>query len=208
MMASLSNWLLALVPTYGPWLMAAATYLSCLALPVPVSILMLSAGGFVASGDLVGWQIVGSALGGAVAGDQTGYFLGRFGGKAWMERLGRDPKSGKLVKRAAEQMDRRGSLGIFLTRWLFTVVGPYANFAAGAGGFSWAKFSVWGGLGEAIWVGMYIALGYGFAGNIQAASDMAGSMLGILAGVAAMLGFGTWLVMALRADKGGGGGAA
>ena len=41
----MTDWLLALVPTYGLWLLAAATFLSCLAIPIPVSILMLAAGG-------------------------------------------------------------------------------------------------------------------------------------------------------------------
>ena len=29
----MTDWLLALVPTYGLWLLAAATFLSCLAIP-------------------------------------------------------------------------------------------------------------------------------------------------------------------------------
>jgi membrane-associated protein len=199
---ALSDGLLALVPTYGVWLMAAVTFFSCLALPVPCSLLMLTAGGFVASGDLVGWQVTASALAGAVAGDQTGFAIGRFGGEPLLARIGRDPKAGKLIARAVDQMDRRGAVGVFFTRWLFSAVGPYVNFAAGATGWSWGRFTIWGVAGEAVWVGLYIALGYGFAGNIDAASDLAGSMLGILAGVAAMLGFGYWLVLSLRAEKG------
>ena len=79
--------------------------------------------------------------------------------------------------------------------------GLLANFAAGAADYPWARFTIWGIAGEAVWVGLYIGLGYGFAGNIQAASDMAGSVLGILAGVAAMLAFGYWLLTALRSEK-------
>lgn len=202
-LSGLSDTLLALVPTYGPWLLGLATFLSCLALPVPVSLLMLTAGGFVASGDLIGWQVMGAALAGAVAGDQVGYRVGRYGGEPLLARIGRDPKLGKLVDRASDQMHRRGPLGVFLTRWLFSAVGPYVNFAAGSTGYSWSRFTIWGVAGEAVWVAVYITLGYVFAGNIQAASDLAGSMLGILAGVAAMLGFGYWLVSAMRAEKGG-----
>lgn len=199
---NLSDALLALVPTYGPWLMGLATYLSCLALPVPVSILMLTAGGFVASGDLAGWQIGTSALVGAVAGDQTGFQIGRRGGQRLLNRLAQDPKIGKLLDTAQDQMRRRGALGIFLTRWLFSAAGPYANFAAGSAAYPWLRFTLWGLAGEMVWVGLYIGLGYSFAGDITAASDMAGSLLGILAGVAAMLGFGWWLVHALRPDPG------
>ena len=52
--------------------------------------------------------------------------------------------------------------------------------------------------GAVVWVGVYALLGYSFAGNIEAASEMAGSALGILAGLAAMLGFGWWLFSANR----------
>jgi membrane-associated protein len=200
-MSGLSDWLLALVPTYGVWLMGIATYFSCLALPVPVSLLMLTAGGFVASGDLVGWQIVASALAGAVLGDQTGFYIGRKGGEPMLDRVSRDPSRAKLITRAKAEMDKRGAVAVFFTRWLFSAVGPYTNFAAGATGYAWHPFTLYGILGEAVWVMLYISLGYGFAGNIQAASDLAGSMLGILAGVAAMLGFGYWLILALRNNR-------
>ena len=50
-------------------------------------------------------------------------------------------------------------------------------------------------------VTLYCGLGFGFAGNIQAAGEMAGSVLGIVAGLAVMLGLGWWLVADLWADR-------
>ena len=41
-------------------------------------------------------------------------------------------------------------------------------------------------------------MGYGFAGNITAASDMLGSVLGLLAAGAAMVILGLWLRNALK----------
>ena len=78
----MTDWLLALVPQYGLWLLAVTTLLSCLALPLPASILMLSAGGFAASDDLILWEVVGAALAGAIAGDQIGGTHRRFAGRA------------------------------------------------------------------------------------------------------------------------------
>ncbi len=98
-------------------------------------------------------------------------------------------------------MDRRGALGIFFTRWLFAPVGPWANFAAGATAFHYPRFTLWAIAGEVVWVSLYVLMGYSFAGNIEAASEMAGSALGILAGVAAMLGFGYWLFASRRQDQ-------
>lgn len=61
---------LALVPSYGLLLLALGAFFSCLALPVPSSLIMLSAGGFAAAGDLVLGQVGATALIGAIAGDQ------------------------------------------------------------------------------------------------------------------------------------------
>jgi membrane protein DedA with SNARE-associated domain len=162
---------------------------------------MLTAGGFAAAGDLILWEVIAAALGGAVIGDQVGYQIGVWGGHPLLARLSATPAREKLVRRALSQMEKRGAAGIFFTRWLITPVGPWANFAAGAMGYSYLSFCIWGVLGEAVWVGLYCGLGYGFAGNIQAASDMAGSVLGIMAGGAAMLAFGWWLVASLRQEN-------
>lgn len=196
----MTDWLLALVPTYGLWLLALVTFLACLALPVPCSILMLTAGGFVATGDLVLWQVMAAAIFGAVLGDQVGYRIGLYGGNRLLTRLAANPSRGALIKRAVDLMDRRGAVGIFLTRWLFAPVGPWANLAAGAAAFHYPRFTFWAIAGEVVWVSLYVLLGYSFAGNIEAASELAGSALGILAGVAAMLGFGYWLIASQRAS--------
>ena len=108
MMTDLTNLLLALVPTYGLWLLASVTFLACLALPVPCSILMLTTGGFVASGDLVLWQVLLAALAGAVLGDQIGDRIGLYGGAEFLNRLSAHPARGKLITRAVDPMDRRG----------------------------------------------------------------------------------------------------
>ena len=72
----MTDWFLGLVPVYGLWLIALVTFASCLALPMPASVVMLAAGGFAASGDLVLWQVIAAALSGAVMGDQFGFLVG------------------------------------------------------------------------------------------------------------------------------------
>ena len=96
----MSDWLLALLPDYGLWILALATYLSCLAVPMPASLLMLAAGGFAAAGDFALSQAMGAALAGAVAGDQTGFAIGRFGGRTLLARIERQGKRAALVARA------------------------------------------------------------------------------------------------------------
>lgn len=196
----MTDWLLELVPTYGLWLIAATTLASCLALPIPASIIMLAAGGFTASGDLVLGQVIAAALFGAVLGDQIGYFVGRFGGGRLIDRVESSPKRAAVTAKARALMQARGGLAVFLSRWLFSPLGPYINLIAGAVGHGWRRFTLWGIAGEAVWCGLYVSMGRGFGGSLAEASDMLGSVLGLIAAGTVMVGLGAWLVRLARAD--------
>ncbi len=188
----MTDWVLAAVPIYGPWLVAIVTFLSCLALPVPASILMLTAGGFAAAGDLVLWQVVAGALLGAVAGDQAGYWAARLGGAALLDRAATGARAA-LIARAQALIAAKGAMAVFLSRWLVSPLGPYANLVTGATRFGWLTFTIAGVVGEAVWVAVYTGAGYSFGGNLQAATEFAGSILGFLAAGAVALGLGWWL---------------
>lgn len=196
----MTAWLLALVPQYGLWLLAATTFLSCLALPIPASILMLTAGGFASAGDLVLWQAFLAAAAGGIAGDQLGYWAGRWFGASFLSRLRKDAARDKLLARADAMMDRRGALAVFFSRWLVSPLGPWVNLVAGSAGHGWHRFTTAGVAGEAVWAGLYVGTGYAFAGNVEAASDMLGSVLGIMAGAAAVVILGYWLWVAHKTD--------
>ena len=197
----MTDWLLALVPTYGLWLIAVTTLASCLALPIPASIIMLAAGGFVAAGDLVFWQVIGAALTGAVAGDQLGYLAGRRGGAPFLDRVARAPARAKVIDKARATMEARGGIAVFLSRWLFSPLGPYVNLISGAMRHDWLRFTLWGVLGEMVWCGLYIMMGRAFAGNLSAASDMLGSILGLVATLTAVIGLGAWLLALARRER-------
>ncbi len=199
----MTEWLLALVPQYGLWLLAATTFFSCLALPFPASILMMTAGGFVAAGDLVLWQTFAAAAAGGIAGDQLGYWAGRSVGAPLLARAAIDPGRAKLLARAEAMLNARGIIAVFLTRWLFSPLGPWVNLLTGSTRFNPAKFSAASIAGESLWAGLYVGMGYGFAGNITAASDMLGSVLGFVAAGAAVVILGLWLRAALRAQSAG-----
>lgn len=189
----MTAWLLGLVPQYGLWLIAAVTFFSCLALPFPASIVMLTAGGFAAAGDLVLWQAFAAAAAGAIAGDQVGYWAGRGYGTPFLARLGADPGREKLLDRAHALLDRQGMGAIFFSRWLVSPLGPWVNLVAGSMGYAWLRFSVVGVAGESVWAGLYIGAGYAFGGNIEAASSTLGSALGMIAGAGAVVVLGYWL---------------
>jgi len=182
----MSDWLLALIPQYGLILIFVATLASCLALPIPASLIMLSAGGFAASGEMELTQTAFAAFAGAIIGDISGFAIGRRGAK-WLQR-----KGGRLSQ-AQELVRRRGALGVFLSRWLISPLGPYVNFAAGAAGLAWPKFVLPAFMGELLWVGLYVGLGYGFSGQVIEIARLLGNASGFLAALALTIGLGFWL---------------
>ncbi|MCU0832286.1 MAG: VTT domain-containing protein [Rhizobiaceae bacterium] len=186
----MTEWLLALVPQYGIWLLALATFASCLALPIPASLLMLAGGGFASAGDLSLAGTLAASLAGAIAGDQAGYAAGRWGGTAIAHAM--SAPGGGFAK-AGAILAKDGAAAVFLTRWLISALGPYVNLAAGAAGQPWSVFTLSAVLGECVWVTLYVGLGWMFTGNLETASAMAVDILGLLAAGAIALALGWWL---------------
>jgi len=180
-----------LVTQYGVYIIFASAFLSCLALPIPTSLMMLTGGAFVASGDLNIFSVGLAAYLGAVIGDQTGYFIGRTGGSALVARLAHAPARAAVLKRADALIDKRGGMGVFLSTWLLAPLGPWVNFIAGATGLSWLRFTIWDVLGETVWVTVYVGLGYIFMDQIgtvaQIMSDLIGLTVALTLAVAAAL---------------------
>lgn len=182
--------ILDLVGDYGLWLVGITTFFSCLAVPVPSSLMMIAGGAFAASSDLsLGWTVA-AALTGAIAGDQVGMAIGRSGQSLLQRWSAREGHRAALLKRARAFMDKWGSLSVFLSRWLFSPLGPYVNFIAGANGIKWVSFTLAAAAGEVVWVTTYTGLGYVFSNNIDLVVDMASNISGFLVAglVAAVLG--------------------
>ena len=213
----MTDWLLAQLPQYGFLLLGCCTFLSCLAVPLPASLLLLAAGGFIAAGDLSLMASIWAALAGAIVGDQAGYFAGRRGGKRLLARLdsvqSSVPVNGKkakpkptarprvsLLAKATTLLAARGGIAVFLSRWLFSALGPYVNVAAGAASLPWGKFTIFGIAGELVWISLYIGVGYGFTGNLEAASSMVLNLLGLFAAGAVATALAFWLILTLRAE--------
>ncbi|MBA1148753.1 DedA family protein [Ectothiorhodospiraceae bacterium WFHF3C12] len=178
----MTDTLFLLVANYGALSLFVVTFLSCVAVPVPSSLMMLTGGAFAASGDLVLGSTALAAYVGALGGDQLGYFLGRSGAPALERWASRRRPRALLLGRARASIQRWGGLGVFLSRWLVSPLGPYVNFAAGAGKMHWLRFTVWGAAGEAVWVALYVGLGYVFARNLTAVAEFASDLTGLIAG--------------------------
>lgn len=199
---------LALAGTYGLPFLGLVTALSCLALPVPVSIAMMIGGSLAASGDFNLAAVVLTAYAAALIGDQAGFWIGRAGGTPILTWFERKPARAKLIGEARAYAEKRGWIAVFLTRWLFSPLGPYVNFAGGATGANWAAFSSASAAGELVWVVLYVGLGYFFSANVSAVAELAGDASGFLAAgaVAAFLGWRLWVAYSKAHRPAGGAG--
>lgn len=192
--------LLALVPTYGVWLILISVALSCLAFPIPSSMLVMAAGGFAAAGDFSYWQLVLFAFCGFLLGDQLAFALARKGGAPLIARLREGNKTQKVVESAETMIERRGSFAVVLTRTIFSPVGPYVAFVAGALLFGWLRFTTAATFGAAIWSLGYSWLGYMFASHIAEIASLIGTSVGIVLAGAVVIGLLWWLVRSYRSE--------
>lgn len=194
-------YLLEFLTSYG--LPAAALLLAIgqFGVPLPTSLALLTLGALAANGDAELATAFLWAIAGATLGDQAGFLTGRF---VILSAEGRPGFLGGLASkaRAAEpKLQRWGASGVFLSRWLFTPLGPAINIASGITGLSWPRFTLWGVLGEGLWVTIYITLGYAFGSNIEALSGILGNLSMALAMLALAAFLGWRLKLAVEAAQ-------
>lgn len=182
---NLSEQLLGMLVLYGVPLLCAVTFISSAGAPLPVSLLLIAAGSFTDHGEMNAVSVITFATVGAVLGDQAGFALGRWGGHRLARRVSRWAGSEERLESAEAHARRWGGLGIFLTRWLITPLGPCVNLVSGFAGYPWPRFLLWDVLGEFLWVVLYVELGQIFSHQVQDLS--------------ALLGNATWALLALLA---------
>ena len=197
----MSDIVLALVVDYGVPIVFCVTFLSCLALPLPSSLLMLAAGGFAATGDLSLVAVVLAAFCGAILGDNSGYWIARRLGTRVENWLSAEPKRAKLRDKCVSILDNRGGPAVFLTCWLFAPLGPSMNYVCGMSKFHWPRFVVWGMAGEVVWVSLYVGLGFTFADSVSSLSSVLSNASGFVTAFAVVIGLGWWLLRSVRARR-------
>jgi len=187
---SITDQLLAALALYGPPVLFIVLMIGCAGIPLPSSLLLVAAGSFVQQGEMNLWQVITLASAGSVLGDQIGYGLGRWGGRA-AERFSRRLDGEEKLKSAEVFAKRWGGTGIFFSRWLVTPLGPWLNLTSGMAAYSWPRFLLWDVLGEVLWVVLYVILGELFSNRVQALVEILGSLAWVIVGlvVTAILGW-------------------
>ena len=180
-----SDYMLLGLVQYGLPVLFAVILLASIGVPLPATLLLLTAGAFVEQGELSVWWVAGVAICAAVLGDHLGYGIGRWGNQrliTWVARLG----GGSDRVQQAERVARRwGGVGIFFSRWLMSPIGPVVNLTSGITRYPWPAFFGFDVVGEVLWVALYLTLGRIFSDQVQTVSSTLGDftwgIIGLLA---------------------------
>ena len=149
---SFTDELLAAFLLYGMPALFGVLVISSAGVPFPVCLMLLAAGSFVAQDEMNLWQVIIVASTASVLGDQIGYAVARWGGRLLVARISRRMGWEASILKAEAHAKRWGALGIFLSRWLVTPLGPWLNVTSGIAEYSWPRFILWDLLGNLPWV--------------------------------------------------------
>jgi membrane protein DedA with SNARE-associated domain len=149
---------------YGYWAVLVLVMLEDFGIPVPGETILIAAAIFAGAGKLnvVLVGVVGFIA--AVLGDNIGFAIGHFGGRALALRWGKYVfLTEERLDKAEYFFDHNGARIIIVARFIEGL--RQANgIIAGITGMHWRRFLVFNAIGAALWVGTWVTLGY-VAGN-------------------------------------------
>jgi membrane protein DedA with SNARE-associated domain len=145
---------------FGLWAVLLFVMIEDFGIPVPGETILIAASVYAGTGRLnvVAVGLVGFAA--AVIGDNIGFAIGHFGGRALALRWGRYIfLTEERLDKAAGFFDRHGAWIITAARFIEGL--RQANgIVAGITGMRWLRFVAFNALGAALWVGTWVSIGY------------------------------------------------
>ncbi len=158
-----------LLDHYGYLAVAGLILVEDFGVPAPGETVLIAAAVYAGAGRLNIAAVSVIAAAAAIAGDNIGYAVGRFGGRALVLRYGRYVSlTAERLDRAEEFFARHGGKVVTAARFLEGL--RQANgIIAGISGMRWRKFLAFNALGAALWVALWASLG-----------DLAGRHIGVI----------------------------
>ncbi len=179
---------LALIPDYGLFIVFGTVVLACMAVPLPASVLTLTAGSFAAVGDLSLVSVLTTVFAAFAIGDQAAFLLARRFGRKPVVHLSKSPRFGPIIQRSETLLQRRGALAVFLSHTIFSPTCPYVTYLSGAGGLTWSWFTAAALPSAAVWTAGYVGLGYIFAAQLEQVATLISNFFGIVLAMAVAIG--------------------
>jgi membrane protein DedA with SNARE-associated domain len=166
---------------YGYPILGITLLVGAIGVPVPASLVATVAGALLAEGDLQPLPTLLVAMVACVAGDLVGYGIGRVGGDQFAQRHGGWLGMGsKRMGQVEALFQRWAGPTLLVSRSLIAILAPAVNLLAGASEESLQEFVAFTTVGRLLWIGIFVGLGYEFAGSAEVAADFASSLSGVL----------------------------
>ncbi len=149
---------------YGIWAIGFLLLVEDFGIPVPGETILIAGAIYAGAGKLNVVAVGVTAFIAATLGDNIGFAIGHFGGRALALRWGKYVfLTEERLNRAEKFFGRHGGKIISIARFIDGL--RQANgIIAGISGMHWRRFLAFNALGAALWVGTWVSLGY-LAGN-------------------------------------------
>ncbi len=150
---------------YGYWAVFLGIALENAGVPLPGETITLVGGFLAGSGELDYWLVLCCATLGAILGDNCGYWIGRWGGWAFLLRLGKLFRiSEKQLNEVRTQFSQNAAKAVFLGRFV-ALLRIFAGPLAGIARMPYWKFLLCNAAGAATWASAMVSLSF-FAGQL------------------------------------------
>jgi membrane protein DedA with SNARE-associated domain len=145
---------------FGFWAIGLLIMLEDFGIPVPGETILIAGAIYAGAGRLNVVLVGVVAFLAAILGDNIGFAIGHFGGRALALRWGKYVfLTEERLDKAEAFFDRRGAIVITFARFVEGL--RQANgIIAGITGMHWLRFLVFNAIGAALWVGTWVSLGY------------------------------------------------
>jgi membrane protein DedA with SNARE-associated domain len=154
------------VAAYGVWALFVVLYLESLGAPLPGESALVASAFLASTGELLLTHVLLAGFVGAVAGDSTGYMIGRAGGRPLLIKFG--PKIGLNAARfeRVERLFQRKGVWVVLTARFVVLLRQLNGLVAGSMRMHFPRFLMANAAGAALWVIVWVFIGYTFGHEI------------------------------------------
>src|SRR5258708_31153110 len=166
------DWLLAWLSQYGYAGLLAALLLGIAGLPIPDETLLVFCRYLIFKGRLSFLPAFLSGLAGSMCGISLSYYMGRSFGRKVIDRYGRYLRiTPEYVERAEQWFHRIGGLSLTVGYFILRVR-HFTALVAGMAGLRFRTFALFAYPGAAVWVALFLTLGYAFGVRWEHTSEL------------------------------------
>jgi len=160
-------------------------------IPLPGETITLLGGFLAGSGELNYWLVLATAIGGAIAGDNCGYWLGRWGGWSLLSRIARWFRIPEERLQSLQTEFLRNGTQVVLFGRFVAFLRIFAGPLAGLAGMAYPRFLLCNVVGATLWGSVMVSLAF-FVGQVVPLAQLMERMkqFGLLALACGALWFG------------------